>query len=208
MKQEINPNDTSRAQAFELWMMSPMPMVTLIKTYDVTRLMKVSRRSGIKFNALLCWCIAKAASQMPEFYLMLIGDKLFQFDCLAVNVIVKTRNGEINNCDIPFSDDIRQFERDYLKITKQVYESDETYSLEDEYAIIGTSAVPQCYIDGAVNQYSGVWNNSFLSWGCYRRHFMKTFLPISMQFHHVLLDGGDAAVFLNRVQSEISNLKC
>ena len=44
MKQEIDPEDTSRAQAFELWMKSPMPMVTLTKTFDVTRLFKVSRR--------------------------------------------------------------------------------------------------------------------------------------------------------------------
>ena len=28
MKQEISPKETSRAQAFELWMSSPMPMVT------------------------------------------------------------------------------------------------------------------------------------------------------------------------------------
>ena len=32
MKQEINPKETSRAMAFELWMKSPMPMVTLTKT--------------------------------------------------------------------------------------------------------------------------------------------------------------------------------
>ena len=31
MKQEINPQQTNRAQAFELWMKSPMPMVTLTK---------------------------------------------------------------------------------------------------------------------------------------------------------------------------------
>ena len=42
MKQEIDPKNTSRAQAFELWMKSPMPMVTLTKTFDVTRLRKVS----------------------------------------------------------------------------------------------------------------------------------------------------------------------
>ena len=53
MKQEINPKDTKRAIAFELWMKSPMPMVTLTKTFDVTRLCKVSRRHGMKFNMLL-----------------------------------------------------------------------------------------------------------------------------------------------------------
>ena len=31
MKQEINPQETNRAQAFELWMKSPMPMVTHTK---------------------------------------------------------------------------------------------------------------------------------------------------------------------------------
>ena len=40
MKHEINPQETNRAQAFELWMKSPMPMVTLTKTFDVTRLYK------------------------------------------------------------------------------------------------------------------------------------------------------------------------
>ena len=44
MKQEINPIDTNRAIAFELWMKSPMPMVTLTKTFDVTRLCRVSHR--------------------------------------------------------------------------------------------------------------------------------------------------------------------
>ena len=38
MKQVVNPKDTSRAKAFELWMSSPMPMVTLTKTFDVTRI--------------------------------------------------------------------------------------------------------------------------------------------------------------------------
>jgi chloramphenicol O-acetyltransferase type A len=64
MKQEINPKDTNRAIAFELWTKSPMPMVTLTKTFDVTHLRKVSRKRGMKFNMLLCWCIGKAASTM------------------------------------------------------------------------------------------------------------------------------------------------
>ena len=59
MKQEINPKETKRAIAFELWIKSPMPMVTLTKTFDVTRLCKVSRRRGMKFNMQLCWCIGK-----------------------------------------------------------------------------------------------------------------------------------------------------
>ena len=106
MKQEINPKDTNRAEAFEMWMKSPMPMVTLIKTFDVTRLYKASRRRGMKFNMLLCWCIGKAASQIEEFYLLPEGGKLFRSDRLAVNVIVNNKAGGIGNCDVPYSDDL------------------------------------------------------------------------------------------------------
>lgn len=55
MKQEINPKETSRAMAFELWMKSPMPMVTLTKTFDVTRLCKGQQaaRTEVQYVALL-----------------------------------------------------------------------------------------------------------------------------------------------------------
>ena len=87
MKQEINPKETKRAIAFELWIKSPMPMVTLTKTFDVTRLCKVSRRRGMKFNMLLCWCIGKAASGIEEFYMLPHNGKLYKYDRMAINVI-------------------------------------------------------------------------------------------------------------------------
>ena len=59
---EVDPKSTSRALAFELWMKSPMPMVTLMKTLDVTALVRLSRKRGYKLNMLLCWCIGKAAA--------------------------------------------------------------------------------------------------------------------------------------------------
>ena len=33
---EINPKETTRAYAFELWMKAPMPMVTFFKILDVS----------------------------------------------------------------------------------------------------------------------------------------------------------------------------
>jgi len=55
--QEINPQETTRAEAFELWMNSPNPMVTFFKKIDVTNLVHISRKYKWKFNMLLCWCI-------------------------------------------------------------------------------------------------------------------------------------------------------
>ena len=83
MKQEINPKDTNRAIAFELWMKSPMPMVTLTKTFDVTRLCKVSRRRGMKFNMLLCLAIDYAQRELgaQKITLGVFFDNLSAVEC-------------------------------------------------------------------------------------------------------------------------------
>ena len=205
MMQEINPKETTRAYAFEMWMKAPMPMVTLIKTLDVSRLRRIGRRHGLKFNMLMCWCIGKAASQVKEFYMLPVDGKLMRYDTLAINTIVVNRDGEVSSCDIPFSEDISKFNADYLRLTRQVAESCTNHDIIDSM-VIGTSALAQYDIDGAVGMYSGIFNNPFMIWGSYRRSWFKTLLTVSFQFHHTQMDGAHAARFLSLVQTEINRL--
>lgn len=203
---EVNPQSTSRAQAFELWMKAPNPMVTLFKTVDVTRLVRMSRKKGYKFNMLLDWCIGKAASTIKEFYLLPVGDKLMQYDNLAVNTIVKNNTGEVSSCDILYTDDIDQFNRQYLDYTSMVAESCNDRDLSGECMVIGTSAIIDTEIDGAVGMNSGIFNNPFLIWGRYRKKCLRYKLPISIQFHHTQMDGAHAGKFLANLQEVINNL--
>lgn len=203
---EVNPKETSRAYAFEMWMNAPMPMVTFFKTINVSRLVKNSRRTGMKFNMLMCYCIGKAASSVKEFYLLPVNDKLVQYDSIAVNTIVANREDEVCSCDIPFTDDLSLFNQHYLQLTKQVAESCINHDLT-ENMVIGTSALAQYEIDGAVGMYSGIFNNPFFIWGKYKRHLLKTTLIVSFQFHHTQMDGAHASRFLDGVQKEIDNLR-
>ena len=205
MKTEINPQETSRAEAFRLWMSSPMPMVTLVKTMDVSRLIKISKRTGMKFTSLMCWCIGKAASQVEEFYTLPENGKLFRYDKLAINAIVENSKGGINSCDIPFSDDIQQFFRDYLMLTAKAADECKS-SFLDDYIVIGTSAMVQTELDCIVNQYNNKFSNPMVMWGKYRQGLFKTTLPVSFQFHHVQMDGGHAARFLQCLQDEINKV--
>ena len=205
MKIEINPQDTLRGEAFELWMSSPMPMVTLTKTFDVTKVVKVSKKLCVGFNALLCWCIVKAASQMELFYLLPEQGKLFKYDSLAINVIVKNRKGGINSCDIPCKWDMRQFIEDYNVLTRKTAEESKSSFLED-YMIVGTSAMIQTELDCIVNQYTDKFCNPMVMWGKYRKGLLGVKLPISFQFHHVQMDGGDGAYFLELLKREIKQL--
>ena len=206
MAHEIDPKLTTRAFAYEFWMKAPNPMVTFIKTIDVTRLVKISKRQGLKFNMLLDWCIGKAAAPIKEFYMLPVGDKLIQYDSIAVNTIVKNKTGEVSSCDLLYSNDLSEFNQQYLKYTTEVAGTCQDRDLSTDSMVIGTSAIIDTEIDGAVGMNSGIFNNPFIIWGRYKKKFFRYYLTLSFQFHHTQMDGAHAGRFLANLQEEIKNL--
>jgi chloramphenicol O-acetyltransferase type A len=207
MARIIDPKETTRAMAFELWMKAPNPMVTFFKTLDVTNLIRVSRRRGLKFNMLLDWCIGKVAAGVKEFYILPVGDQLIAYDSIAVNTIVKNRTGEVSSCDILFTEDLDRFNREYLEHTARVAETCVDRDLSEDSMVIGTSAIIDTEIDGAVGMNSGIFNNPFLIWGRYRKKFFRYYLPVSFQFNHTQMDGAHAGRFLENLQKEMIDLR-
>ena len=206
MPKVVNPKDTSRAMAYDFWMKAPNPMVTFFKTMNVTNLVHISKKKHLKFNMLLDYCIGKAASEIKEFYLLPVGDRLIQYDAIAVNTIVKNKTGEVSSCDILYSEDLDTFNQDYLRYTIQVAESCQDRDLSETCMVIGTSAIIDTEIDGAVGMNSGIFNNPFLIWGRSQKKLFRYYLPISFQFHHTQMDGAHAGRFLANLQKEINNL--
>ena len=207
MIKELNPKDTTRAMAYELWMKAPNPMVTFFKTLDVTNLIRISKRNGMKFNMLLDYCIGKAAVGVKEFYILPVGEKLMQYDKIAVNTIVKNKDGEVSSCDILYVEDLEEYNKQYLKYTVQVAENCQDRDLSNDSMVIGTSAIIDTEIDGAVGMNSGIFNNPFIIWGKYKKKWFRYYLALSFQFHHTQMDGAHAGRFFANLQNEISSLK-
>ena len=207
MIKELNPKDTTRAMAYELWMKAPNPMVTFFKTLDVTNLIRISKRKGMKFNMLLDYCIGKAAVSVKEFYILPVGEKLIQYDKIAVNTIVKNKDDEVSSCDILYVEDLEEYNKQYLKYTVQVAENCQDRDLSNDSMVIGTSAIIDTELDGAVGMNSGIFNNPFIIWGRYKKKWFRYYLTLSFQFHHTQMDGAHAGRFLANLQNEISSLK-
>lgn len=109
--------------------------------------------------------------------------------------------------NIAFSDDFDIYRHDYLKYTSEVAKTCVDRDLSEEYMVIGTSAVIDTVLEFGGGMYSGIFNNPFILWGRYTRHFFSYYLNLSFQFHHTQMDGAHAARFLENVQQEIFNLK-
>ena len=203
----VDPKTTSRAKAFDLWIKSPMPMVTMTKTYDITHLLRLSRRRGVKLNMLMCYAIVKTASKFQEFYLLPVGDTLVEYDHLAINTIVMTTTGGINTCDIPYSEDIHTFANDYLRLTAEASRATSDVTLEGSYMVIGSSALTKCELDSVTNLYAGWCNNPFVVWSKYRKGLFRAVVPLSFQFHHTQMDGPISTAFLNELQRVMNELE-
>ena len=204
MTVEVDPNETGRASAYKLWMQAPNPMVTFLKTFDVTNLVRLSRKRNLKYNMLMDYCIGKAASDVEEFYTLPVGEKLIRYDSIAINTIIKNKNSQLNSCDLVFSEDLDAFNQEYLKYTNEAAENCADRDLSADSMVIGTSAIVDTEIDGVINMYSG-FNNPFLIWGKYRKKFFRYYLPVSFQFHHTQMDGAHAGTFLENLQKEIND---
>ncbi len=205
MKKQVAPEETSREEAFRLWMSSAMPMVTLTKTVDVTALVRYGRRRGLKFNMLMCWCIGRAAEIVKEFYILPEEGNLYRYDSLSVNVIVPNSKGGINSCDVPKKAKMEEFNEQYLLLTHQVARQNKSAFLP-QTMVIGTSAMVQTELDCIVNQYTEKFANPMVMWGKIRKRWFRYSLPVSFQFHHVQMDGMQAATFLENLQREICQI--
>ena len=155
---------------------------------------------------LLDYCIGKSAVGIKEFYLLPVGQKLVQYDTIAVNTIVKNINGEVSSCDVLYTDDLNQFNLDYLKFIDQTAQTAQDRDLSSDSMVIGTSAIVDAELDGAVGMNSGIFNNPFIIWGKYRKKWFKYYLPISFQFHHTQMDGAHAGRFLENLQTVINRI--
>jgi len=201
---EVDPRETPRAASWALYHNAPMPMVTLFKTLDITPLLRLKGR-GYRLNMLLCWCVAQAAEATPAFRLLPVGEKLVQYDGIGVSVIVANDQGGLNSCDLPYLAELEAFSRAYDELTGRVRRDCVDHELPDRM-MVGTSSLVRYELDGAVNMYSGIFNNPFLIWGRYRREGERVMLPLSFQFHHIQMDGVEACEFLERFQRTICDL--
>ena len=98
------------------------------------------------------------------------------------------------------------FNSEYLKYTSDVASTCYDRDLSENCMVIGTSAIIDTELDGAIGMNSGIFNNPFIIWGRYKKRFFRYYLTLSFQFHHTQMDGAHAGKFLANLQNEINRL--
>lgn len=208
MKKTITPAEAGRELEYQYWIGNRMPMFHLTTTLDITRMVKLCRRNKrMKMNMLMCYCICKAAQQVKEFHTLISGKDIIWSDRINVQTILKDKNGQLRFVDLPMTKTLDEFVENYYRIGTEVYEKCE-HHLDTEALFVGTSCLSTSLpLDAVANQCNESFMNPFLMWGAYKKVFPWRYkLSISMQIHHVQMNGAEACRYLEILQREINNL--
>ncbi len=207
MVEKINPKDTDRAWSFEAWKNAVNPMVVIFSKINVTKLKKVSKKTGLKFNMLLCYCILKASRQIKEFFMFPTKTEFLKYDELTISVVAPKKSGGLSFCYVPFSESVKEFSNNYNRLVKEVYETEKEVNKKDDVGFVGTSAIINRDIDGLVNMYNPDFTVPYFVWGKYRKKFFRKYeISMSLNFNHIQMDGQEAAESLNLIQKAIDDL--
>lgn len=204
-KIKVNLENFEGARMYNRFIKEPSPSVCVTGDFDVTNLYKLKKK-GHSFNALLCYCIQKAAQKIKEFHYSIKEDGLYFYKNVKTNAVINGVDGQLYYVDYKYNDIFEEFEKEYLRVNE--YCSKNCVHLqEDTGALISTSAVIGFPFTSVSLDVSPVFWDNFLIWGKYIKKGFKVRLSISLRFHHAVIDGQHAAQFYNELQNEIKGLK-
>lgn len=208
MLEKINPEESSRALAYQYLNNQVLPTVTLIKRIDVTKIKKISKKTGHKFNCIINYLILKSAMNIPEFFLKIDGtdNGLFKSDKICLSFMSKKKNGFLAYCGVEYAEDFLTFEKQYNLAVKYCYENNCDKFIEDS-ARIGTSTVPWTNLVGIINGYGPNFTNPFITLPKIEKKFFRYYINISFQSHHLQMDGEQACKYLENLEKNVKSFK-
>lgn len=201
---KIDVTTFDRKDMYERFMNYSNPIGTITATVNITKLIKLKKK-GHKLNALLNYCILKAAYRIKEFHYYQSEDGLYYYDDINMLGIVFGKDGHLYLSTWNFFDNYLDFEKNYIKNNLEVYNTNKPI-LSNDTAVLSSSSFVQYPIDSVDIDMGKEITHCFFTWGKYKKHCFRYYQSISLRFHHAFFDGGHIGLFFKYLQEEIYKL--
>ena len=199
---EINPQATTRAYAFEMWMQALNPMVTFFKNLDVTNLIRYAKeKGGSTFHAIL-WAAVKAANSVPELRQRIVGGKIVEYEHCNAGYTVALEDHTFCNC---YTESRMSLDAFFVDAAKRQEEAKKHPGFvnpdEEETGLIFTSCIPWLSFTQVIQPAPIPADcNPRIVFGKYIPEGERTLMPLHIQCNHALVDGFHVAEFYREFQ--------
>ena len=204
LKKLIDIKKYKSKEMFERFINEATPAMCVTGGFDVTNIYK--RKDKHRFNAMMCYCVAKAAQNMDEFHYSIGSDKkLYYYKNVKTNFASMGKDGVPYWGDVLYNDSFAEFEKEYEKVREYCHTNCKYYQIEG--ALISTSAVTNYPFTSFSIDNSDIFWDFFLLWGQYVKEGAKVKLNITLRFHHAIMDMQTAGDFFNELQKQFNAFK-
>lgn len=184
------------------------PYVGLTANVDITKLLHEIKTKGWPFFLTICYCVCKAANQIPEFRQRIIDGKIAEFDRCATSHTVALEDGTYCYCnlegDLPFSEYLPYAVKKQEEAKKSATIEEDKEDVYDKFFI---STLPWISYTGLIQPVPmPADSNPRITWGKYFRQDDKILLPVSVLCHHALVDGRHIADFYRLLEETCDGL--
>lgn len=193
-----------RKAHFEYFNSLAYPYVGVTVNVDITGLKEAVSRKRLPFFLTVCYCVGRAANEVPEFRQRIQEGQIVEFGHCRTSHTVALDDGTYCYCNLesnkPFRDYITYAVREQEKAKEEA-----TIHEDDNLDMIFISTVPWISYTSLIQPVPmPADSNPRITWGKYFRQEGRILLPVSVLCHHALVDGLHIAMFYELLEKEIS----
>ena len=201
----LDMNKYKRGAHFEYFNGLAYPYVGLTANVDITNLMENVKARKLPFFLTVCYCVSKAANDVPEFKQRIFENQIIEFDYCKSSHTVALEDETYCYCSL----DSNMPYLDFLHYAKQEQEAakqkrtinEEEFEIYDKLFI---SSLPWVSYTSIVQPVPiPADSNPRITWGKYFVQGRKILMPVSVLCHHSLVDGIHIASFYSKLDKHI-----
>lgn len=221
MKSTPIPMDSyPRKLHFEHFTGMENPFAAISFRVDITKWLQKNKAAAHPFYLSLLYAFNRAANSVPAFRHRICDGRVIEYDECPASYTVGRSDGTYGYTTVS-----TQMERSaFLSLAKALQQQSEqdtaleTASPEEVAGFIFYSCLPNIACTAVLQPWPDrAFSNPMILWGKYTTEpkpemadgtvvfVEKTFLPVTVQFHHALMDGMHISAFLQALEKELDS---
>ena len=206
--QYLDMNTYKRKKHFDYFNSLAYPYVGVTVNVTITDFLKKIKEKKLPFFLTFCYCISKAANEIPEFRQRISGDQIIEYENCRTSHTVALEDGTYCYCtldsNMPFSEYLPYAvsEQNQAKEVRSVEDNE-----EDGNELIFISTLPWFSYTSFIQPVPmPADSNPRITWGRYSVLHEETVIPVSVLCHPPLVDGLQMAGFYESLDKLIKTL--
>jgi len=201
---ELDIRRWNRKDLYTVFRSMQFPHFSVNSELDVTALRRFAEKEGLSFHGLMLYLVCRAANEVRAFRLRIRGKKVIEHESIHIAPTLSWKEDLFTFCSVPYTPEPRRFLREAEAAQSRARAMDKL-NLEDDARIgdgaVYASCLPWLHLTGATNPFFSADDCvPRVLWGKYIKRGRRLVLGVSIQCHHALVDGRDAAVFVQKMQ--------